>query len=123
MAKVLRKIGLENVQFTAPIGFYEEERVLKNKFIVNVWAEMPVSLVESDADELTNTVNYVGLYEICQAAFAKERRLLEPVAQEILVNILAHYSFIESASVKIQKLHPPIQAEIETSFVELNYSK
>ena len=122
MAQILRKIGLEDIVFLAAIGLYEEERIIKNKFITNVWVEMEVSESEY-SDELKNTVNYVRLYDICKQAFSKERKLIEPVAHEILSDILKEFSFINTAFVKIEKLNPPIQAEIAKSFIELNYKK
>ncbi len=122
MAQILRKIGLEDIVFLAAIGLYEEERIIKNKFITNVWVEMEISESEY-SDELKNTVNYVRLYDICKQAFSKERKLIEPVAHEILSDILKEFSFINTAFVKIEKLNPPIQAEIAKSFIELNYSK
>lgn len=121
MAKFTRKIGLEDIKFKAAIGLYREERILKNDFIVNIWAEMEVSESESNADELSNTVDYVKLYDICKNAFDKERKLLEPVAQEILSEIIKSFRFVDKAYVKIQKLNPPVQAEIARSFVELTY--
>lgn len=122
MAQILRKIGLEDIVFLAAIGLYDEERIIKNKFITNVWVEIEVAESEY-SDELENTVNYVRLYDICKQAFSKERKLIEPVAHEILSDILKEFSFVNAAFVKIEKLNPPIQAEIAKSFIELNYSK
>ena len=122
MAQILRKIGLEDIVFSAAIGLYEEERIIKNKFITNVWVEIEVSESEYN-DELENTINYVSLYDICKQAFSKERKLIEPVAHEILSDILKEFSFVIAAFVKIEKLNPPIQAEIAKSFIELNYKK
>lgn len=122
MASLKRKIGLEDIRFKAAIGFYEEERILKNEFVVNLWAEMEVCESESNTDELSNTVDYVKLYAICKAAFDKERKLIEPVGHEILSSIIKEFAFIKAVYIKIQKLNPPIQAEIARSFVELNYT-
>jgi len=122
MAQILRKIGLEDIIFSAAIGLYEEERIIKNKFIANVWVEIEVSKSEY-SDDLENTINYVSLYDICKQAFSRERKLIEPVAHEILSEIIKDFNFVNAAFVKIEKLNPPIRAEIAKSFIELNYRK
>ena len=121
MSKTIRKIGLEGVKFTAAIGYFEEERIFKNNFLVDIF----VSFEDKNSvnDDLKNTINYVSLYEICAASFEKESHLIETVAQEILENIKNKFPILEHINIKIKKLNPPIKAQIQNSFVELDYSK
>ena len=121
MGKTIRKIGLEGVKFNAAIGYFKEERIFRNNFLVDVF----VSFEDNDSvdDDLKNTINYVSLYEICAASFGKESHLIETVAQEILENINIKFSIVEHIGIKIKKLNPPIKAQIQHSFVELHYSK
>ncbi|MBC7654705.1 MAG: dihydroneopterin aldolase [Oligoflexus sp.] len=120
MGKTIRKIGLEGVKFNAAIGYYEEERIFRNNFIVDVYASFEDN--DSVGDDLKNTINYVSLYEICAASFGKESHLIETVAQEILENIKIRFPIIEHINIQIKKLNPPRQAQIQNYFVELDYS-
>jgi len=122
MGKTTRRVGLEGVKFNAPIGFFEEERILKNNFLVDV----DVLFIQDDVSEtedLSQTVDYGLLYQICEKAFAEETLLIETVAQKILVDIQTCFSFIDEIHIKIKKLNPPIKAQIQHSFIELNYKK
>ncbi|MBK0381909.1 dihydroneopterin aldolase [Pedobacter sp. SD-b] len=121
MGKTIRKVGLEGVKFNAAIGFYEEERIFKNNFLVDV----SVAFEDDDLvkDDLKNTVNYVSLFDICNQSFSKEAQLIETVAQEILQNIKQEFTFVDHINIKIKKLDPPVKAQIQNSFVALDYTK
>lgn len=121
MAKIIRKVGLEGVRFIAPIGFFKEEQVLKNEFLVNISVSFQANRYQTD--DLANTVDYSELFNICEISFKKECKLLETTAHEILDQIIEKYSFVDEIQLRINKLNPPIEAEIRNSFIELNYSK
>lgn len=123
MAKIKRQVGLEGIRFVSPIGFFEEERILKNEFLVNISVTFEIDDLHNNNDDLGNTVDYSQLYAICEYYFKKEYKLIESVAHEILNNIKANYPFIDIIHLRINKLNPPIKAEIRNSFVELSYSK
>ena len=122
MGKTTRKVGLEGVKFNAAIGFFEEERTFKNNFLVDVDV-LFTQMDNSQTEDLSQTIDYSLLYEICKQEFAKESLLIETVAQQILDKIINDFSFVEEAHVKIKKLNPPLKAQIEQSFIELNYYK
>jgi dihydroneopterin aldolase len=114
------KVGLEGVKFNAPIGFFVEERVLKNDFLVDLFVCFNSSEI---GDELINTINYVTLYQICEENFGQEHQLIETVAQKILNQIKNQFPDLEQIHIKIKKLNPPIKAEIQQSFVAIDYIK
>lgn len=122
MGKTTRRVGLEGIKFNAAIGYFEEERIYNNNFLVDV----SVLFIENDitlTEDLSQTVDYGLLYEICKEEFAKESLLIETVAQQILNKIIVDFLFIEEAYIKIKKLNPPLKAQIQQSFIELNYQK
>jgi dihydroneopterin aldolase len=122
MANMSRKVGLEGVRFISPIGFFPEEQILKNEFMVNISVSFEIETLE-DTDELENTVDYSQLYEVCDFYFKQEFKLIETVAHAILDKVVEKYPFLKEVHIKINKLNPPINAEIKNSFIELNYSK
>ncbi|WP_304062551.1 dihydroneopterin aldolase [Pedobacter glucosidilyticus] len=122
MSVIKRKIALEEVKFNAPIGFFEEERILKNNFLFSAYVSYtPNHLRVQDTDDLEHTVDYSKIYDIAKHHFSKEAKLLEHVAHGILNDIVATYPFLEHINIQIKKLNPPIQAEIKNSLVELIY--
>ncbi len=121
MAQILRKIGLEKVRFVAPVGYFAEERVLKNTFLLDISVEMKISQTE-DSENLQNTIDYSILHAICAAEFTKESQLIETVAQRILDQVIHQFPFVTGLYLRINKLNPPIKsAELRNSFVELNF--
>ena len=61
-------IALEGMQFFANHGYYEEEQATNTYFIVDVYVQIgDKSMREvTIADDLTGTVNYEMIYEICK---------------------------------------------------------
>jgi dihydroneopterin aldolase len=112
------KVGLEGVKFNAPIGFYPEERLFKNDFVVDVYVAFHSSEID---DELCKTINYVTLYQICEENFKPESKLIETVAYQILNQIKSQFKDLEQINIKIKKMNPPIKGQVQNSFVELNY--
>ena len=122
MGKITRRVGLEGVKFNAAIGFFEEERIFKNNFLVDVDV-LFTQMDNTQTEDLSQTIDYSLLYDICEQEFAKESLLIETVAQQILNKIISDFSFVEEVHVKIRKLNPPLKAQIQHSFIELNYQK
>ena len=56
------RISLENVRFRAYHGLYEEERLIGNDFILDVWIDADIKeatvVTEHDVDKVDKTVNY-----------------------------------------------------------------
>ena len=121
MGKVKRKIGLSDIRLKAPIGYYSEERILKNEFSIDISGTFSASHTETES--LNHTLDYSQLFELCKENFSREAQLIETVAHQLLDDVLKRFPFLEEVSVVIRKINPPIQADIAHSFVELNYSK
>lgn len=118
---IKKKIGLEGVRFFAYHGFYPEEQILGNEFIVDIITEMDV-LSDGD-DELANTVNYERLFEIAALQMQKTQKLLETVALGILNTIKDDFPSIDTICVSIRKTRLPLRGEINNSLVEFTYRK
>lgn len=118
---ITQKVALKEVRFYSPIGFYEEEQVLGNEFFVNVEVEFPFQ--NSDAEDLSNTVNYEELYQILVEVMTPKRKLLESALEDILDVLLKKYSFVEAATVAIRKVNPPFGGDLSNSEVTLIFQK
>lgn len=116
------KVGLAGVKFNAAIGYFPEERILKNNFLVDLQVLFNQA-EDQDTDDLSQTVNYTSLYDICATEFKQETLLIETVAQAILNAVKRDFPLVSEITICIKKLNPPIKAEIAYSFIELNYKK
>jgi len=119
MGSIIQEVALCNVRFFSPIGYYEEERILGNEFIVDVFVYFPFR--NPDAEDLTNTINYEELYQLTCAVMKKERKLLESAAEELLSGIRTRYSFLNEARVSIRKVTPPFGHDEVQTVVSLQY--
>nr|WP_294899384.1 dihydroneopterin aldolase [uncultured Pedobacter sp.] len=122
MSEILATIGLNGAIFNASIGWYPEERIFKNNFIV----DLSVSFIADKPfieDRLEQSIDYMQLHEICKQAFAEQAKLIESVAQKIIDQIVERFAIVQEVVVKIEKLNPPVKAQIKNSFVQLSYKK
>lgn len=122
MSKTLTTVGLNGAEFNAALGWYPEERVFKNNFLVDLSVTFRSEKVFND-DDLSQSIDYMQLHEICKKIFAEEAKLIESVAQKIINHIVAKFDNVLEVKVKIEKLNPPVKAQINSSFVQLVYEK
>ncbi len=118
MAKILMRIGLEEVSIFGFVGYYDEEQLLGNNFLIDVYVDFYPDLFE---DDISNTVNYEILHQFIKNAFSKPARLLETVASQIIQNILKTAPKSQFIEVSIRKKNPPMQGEIKNALVKLTY--
>lgn len=101
-------IHLHNVIIHAYHGVFAEEKVLGNDFLIDVTVTYQPS--KYPITSLKDTIDYVAVYELVQKRMRIATPLLETVASEIALEILAQFSLSETVDISIQKQHPPIPA-------------
>ncbi len=110
------KVSLHGAEFFAYHGFYPEEQLLGNRFIVNIEVEVePAGNLTSD--HIADTINYEHLYAIADKEMKYTRKLLEAVAQSIANVIRDCYPHVNNIHVELKKLNPPLQGSIAWSSV------
>ncbi len=112
------KVSLEGMEFYARHGYYEEERVIGNKYSVDVTLELDFSEASSD-DKLEGTVNYEKVYEIVQNVMSIDANLLEHLAGKMIKALKTNFPEVSSVQVKISKYNPPIKGLCKRAVVEL----
>ncbi len=119
-------IALEGVRFYAYHGYYEEERVVGNEYILDVFVDAATQAA-ADEDDLFDeeskdalTVNYEMLYQICRIEMRKPARLLETVVQRIVDRIDDQFDNVRGSRVKLRKCFPPLGGRVESSSVEVS---
>lgn len=115
-------IEIENMEFYSNHGCYREEKVVGNHFIVNLKMETSNS-VAIKSDSIKDALNYQVAYEIVKDEMRQPSHLLEHVAGRILDKLFISLPLIESASVKVSKLNPPMGGKIEKVSVTINKNR
>lgn len=118
-----KKIKIGNARFFSPIGYYEEERILKGVFYVTLEVTYNSKSKLSDADDLNTTLNYELLYNLVSQVMGKERKLLESAAQEILEGVQKLDRSIYETYVEIIKQYPPFYGSEAQTSVSLRQRK
>jgi 7,8-dihydroneopterin aldolase/epimerase/oxygenase len=104
-------IQIENMEFYSFHGHFKEERIVGNKFRVDLTIETDLKL-PSESDNLKDAVNYQRVYEIVKSQMETKSHLLEHIASRILNAIYAEMGGIEKITVKVCKLNPPMGGKI-----------
>ena len=115
-------IALHGAEFFAYHGFYPEEQKLGCRFLVDVDAGF-IPQDELSKDKLENTVDYEKIYIIVCEEMKHTRKLIETVAQSVIDKIKVQYPFVQTISVSIKKLNPPLKGKVDHSAVTIKYSK
>lgn len=103
----MQELRIENIQLHAFHGCLEEEGRIGGKYRVDVVAEADFSAAAQN-DDLTQTVDYVVVYEIVSQEMAIRAKLIETVAKRICDHLTAIYPWVARWEVALTKFNPPV---------------
>ena len=108
----LHQIDVYGIRIYTNHGCMQEEATIGSHYEVNisVWADLAASAA---SDELNDTVDYVALSAIAKEEMAVRAKLLEVVCQRIIDRIMNEHPSVQKAWVKVAKLNPPINGDVE----------
>jgi dihydroneopterin aldolase len=113
------KISLEGMEFYARHGYYEEERIIGNKYSVDVYIDTDFSEA-AKADKIEGTINYEKVYEIVAEVMNIDALLLEHLAGKMINKLKDSFPDAISFTVRISKYNPPIKGLCHRATVELS---
>lgn len=112
-------IRVQDIKIHTNHGCMEEEKKIGSDYVVHV--ELTTDLEASAvSDNLKDTVDYVAIYSIVKEEMGIRSKLLEVVVERIIRRILNEHSSVETLSVEVQKINPPIGGEVGYVSVERN---
>lgn len=114
------KILIEEMEFYAFHGHYQEEQIVGNRFLVDL--EMEADLSEpASSDSLGDAVNYQQAYQIIKNEMRRTKsNLLENIGKRILDALFAEMVGIEKATIRIRKLNPPMGGPIKSVGIKMS---
>ena len=111
-------IELEGAEFRAPHGCYDLEKVVGNRFLVDVLLVVEIGEA-AEKDELLKSVNYLTVYQLVQKEMQHPSDTLENVAWRIQECLYCAFNQIVSSKIKVSKLAPPLGGKVEKVSVTL----
>ncbi len=113
-------IEIENMEVFAYHGCYDAEKKVGNKFVIYLSVVCDATL-SAQSDNVQDTVSYLDLYATIRREMAVTSNILEHVARRILDAIKSEYPAVESATLKISKMNPPLGGDIERVSVTMAF--
>ena len=113
------RIVLKGMQFYGFHGVNPEERVMGQRYLVDLVAELDLSQA-GQTDRLTDTVSYTHIYRrVKEVLEGQPVNLLERLAQIVADRVLEEGQII-AVEVTVKKPHPPIKGSmIDYAAVEI----
>lgn len=109
-------IELEEMEFYAFHGVFEQESLVGNKFIVNL--KLQTNIAEAMlTDEVTDTVSYADAFMIVHQEMGVRAKLLEHLTGRIVARLFDTFQAIEGISIKLSKINPPGCGDIRRASV------
>jgi dihydroneopterin aldolase len=107
-----QQIEVNGIQLYAFHGCLEEEGRIGGHYIVDVSLTTDFTSAAL-TDDLTQTVDYVDINQIVAEEMAIRSKLIEHVGQRISRRIFQELKAIEKLKVKITKICPPINGDVQ----------
>ena len=103
-------------------GCLEEEAVIGANYIVDVCIETDFQKAER-TDDLSETVDYVVVYNIVKSQMAIRSKLIEHVAGRIAEVLIREFFEMEKVNVTVTKLNPPMNGDVKEVSVTVTANK
>lgn len=114
------KIVIEEMEFYAFHGHYQEEQIVGNRFLVDLELEADLT-APADSDNLKDAVNYQQAYQIIKNEMRRTKsNLLENIGKRILDALFAEMNGIEKATIRVRKLNPPMGGPIKSVGIKMS---
>lgn len=106
------KIELSKMYFYAYHGVMPHEKVVGNEFEVSIVLEADLTAACA-SDDVKDTINYAELFDWVKTEMQIPSGLLEHVAGRIYERLTEQYPLISTLEVRVAKMHPPVNGEME----------
>ena len=115
----MEQLVLENMEFYAYHGHYEEEKTIGGRFEVDLVIDTDLSKA-AETDLLEDAVDYSRIYDVVKNEMVKPSRLLEHLALRIIRAVYKASDRITAVKVTVSKLNPVIGGNMKKFSVVLS---
>ncbi len=105
-------IEVNGIKLYAFHGCLEEEGKIGGHYLIDVQLQTDFTTA-SLTDDLTKTIDYVVVNQIVEEEMAIRSKLIEHVGERIVTRLQKTLQQLHSVKVKIKKLNPPINGNVE----------
>ena len=102
---MLVKILLDNIRLSSPTGWYNEEEMAGNDLEIDLTITIKV---KKEITTLSETLDYVSVYEVMRKQCSINHFLLEKLALAIMDDVAELDGRVKKINISIKKLNPPI---------------
>lgn len=114
------KITIEEMEFYAFHGHYQEEQIVGNRFLVDLEIETDLGPA-AESDQLDDAVNYQLAYQIIKKEMKREKsNLLEAIGKRMLDALYNEMKGIDKITLRIRKMYPPMGGPINSVGVTMS---
>ena len=113
------RIFIAGLRMRACHGVLPQERTVGGDFEVSLSVEYDSTRAMA-TDDVADTLSYADLSELVRREMAVPSNLLEHVAGRIAKAIIERWPQVQSVSLSITKLNPPMGADCDGAGVELH---
>ena len=114
---VADSIRMRGIQLPVALGVSAGERSLRRP--VEIDLDLHCDLARSGStDDLTDTIDYVAVWETLAKVASAEFRLVEALAERICAELFASFRTLEQVRIEVRKL-APLPGAVRTAGVEL----
>jgi 7,8-dihydroneopterin aldolase/epimerase/oxygenase len=111
-------VTIEGMKFYAYHGCLEEEALIGGNYIVDVYVTMDFTEAAKN-DDLTKTVDYCLVYELCKKEMMVRSKLIEQVCLRMHDSLRKEFKNVNSLRVKLTKLAPPVNGDVASASAEI----
>jgi dihydroneopterin aldolase len=115
-------LHLENIEFYAYHGCFDEESLCGTHFLVNLWLDTDTQQAEI-SDDITDTINYQEVYYLVKEQMQQRSHLIEHVARRILNALFDQFPELNAATIRLSKKNPPIGGKLDSVSVEMKQQR
>jgi dihydroneopterin aldolase len=108
----MNTISLEGMEFRAPVGCFDEEKIVHPRFVIDVFIGFD-AVLPMKTDRLDQTINYQKVYLLIKEIMTQKFNLVERVADAIMLMVLNEFDQANKVSCKIKKMHPALGGQME----------
>lgn len=114
------RILIDNLRIYAFHGVLPQEREVGNDYVITLEIEYPIEKA-FESDDINDTLNYAEVAETVKEVMKQPSNLLEHVAGRIIKALSERYALIESITLSIRKISPPMHFDVDSAGVKVTW--